>query len=189
MKPITVTLPNLEEAVNRANTILIQQKSGYIVAVTNKDIQPKEPIFLQLQYTDKTTRNIGITHLVHLIGNHWDAAPLETIARTTDQLAKAILDRIALFFDAERRRLYIDEFGTIFDFKDTKIKINENNTFSINDILVTYLEKPLPLTRFKSESIIEFKQMKNGHIQLFDQLDRRTGKGIFMNTKGEIYRA
>lgn len=188
MKTIPVTLPNLEEAVNRANTIFIQQKCGYIVTVTNKDIQPKEPIFLQLQYTDKKTRNIGITHLVHLIGNHWDAAPLETIARTTDQLTKAILDRIALFFDAERRRLYIDEFGTIFDFKNTKIKIYENKTFSINDMIVTYLEKPLPLTRLKSESIIEFKQMENGHIQLFDQLDRRTGKGIFMNSKGEIYR-
>lgn len=182
-----VKLANLGKAISDVNTILTAQNRGYTVAVTNEKIEPKEPIFLQVKYTDGKTRNIGITHLVNLEGD--DFTPFEKIARSTEQVGKAILVRIDLFFDAVKRGHYITEGGTIFDFKETKILIHEDKTFSIKGIKVTFSGRPLPISCLQSEGTIEFRQMSNGDVQLYDHFDRRTGKGIFINTKGEIYRA
>lgn len=186
---MSVALPNLAEAIQKANTAL--SKNGYAVKVINQEVKPKEPVFLQLQYADGKTpnRNVGITHLVHLRGNDWDRMPYERIAKTTDQIAKAIVDRVTLFFAAEKQGLYIDENGTIFDFKQILVKRNEDHTFSVNNIEVTFGGKPFLLTLLKSEGIVEFRQLGNGHIQLFDGIDRREKKGIFIDTEGKIYRA
>lgn len=186
---MSVALPNLTEAVQKANIAL--SENWYTVTVTNQEVKPKEPIFLRLQYADGKTpnRNVGITHLVHLRGDDWDSLPYEAIAKTTDQIAKAIVDRVALFFAAEKEGLYIDENGTIFDFKQIRVKRNDDHTFSVNDIEVTFGGKPLPLTLLKSEGIVEFRQLPNGHIELFDGIDQRAKKGIFIDTAGKVYRA
>ncbi len=186
---MSAALPNLAEAVQKANTAL--SKNGYAVRVTNQEVKPKEPILLQLQYADGKTpnRNVGITHLVHLSGNNWDSMPYERIIKTTDQIAKAIVDRVTLFFAAEKQGLYIDENGMIFDFKEIRVKRNEDHTFSVNDIEVTFGGKPFLLTLIKSEGIVEFRQLDNGHIELFDAVDQREKKGIFIDTEGKIYRA
>ena len=181
------TSSNLSTAIQKANKIIFEKE--YIVAVVNKTISPKEPVFLQLRYPDGKARNIGIVHLVHLRGSNWDDMPFKEIARTTDQVANAILDRIALFFDAEARRLYIDENGTIFNFNKTHITPHKDKTFSVNDKSVTYAGIPLALTKIKSEGIVEFRQLENGHTELFDAIDQRKGKGIYIDNEGKIYRA
>ena len=186
---MSAALPNLSETIQKANTTL--SKNGYSVTVTNQEVKPKEPVFLQLEYADGKTpnRKVGITHLVHLSGNNWDNMSYEIIAKTTDEIAKAIVDRVTLFFAAENKGLYIDENGTIFDFKQIPVKRNEDHTFSINNTKVTFGGKPLLLTLLKSEGIVEFKQLNNGHIQLFDAIDQREKKGIFIDKEGKIYRA
>jgi hypothetical protein len=183
----TGALLTLNEAIQTVNEGLVEK--GYAVGFTNEKVEPKEPIFLQLKYNNETTRNIGITHLVHLKGSNWDEQPFEALARSTDEVVQAIVDRIALFFDAQARKLYIDESGTIFDFKEVSVILYEDKTFSIADKMVTFGEKPLSLTRLKSEGIIEFRQMENGHIELFDSIDKREKKGIFIDTDAKIYRA
>jgi hypothetical protein len=186
---MSAVLQKLSEAVEKANIAL--SENGYTVTVTNQEVKPKEPIFLRLHYADGKTpnRNVGITHLVHLSGDDWDSMPYERIAKTTDQIAKAIVDRVTLFFAAEKQGLYIDDNGTIFDFKKIRVKRNEDHTFSVNDIEVTFGGKPLLLTLLKSEGIVEFRQLGNGHIELFDAVDQRAKKGIFIDTDGKIYRA
>jgi hypothetical protein len=56
-------------------------------------------------------------------------------------------------------------------------------------IPVTYNKTSLFLSRLNSEGVIEFLQRENGHTQLFDFIDKREGKGIFIDEKGEVYRA
>ena len=186
---MSAALPNLTEAVQKANIVL--SENGYTVTVTNREIKPKEPIFLRLQYADGKTpnRNAGIIHLIHLSGADCDSIPYESIAKTTDQVAKAIIDRVMLFFAAEKQGLYIGENGTIFDFKQIRVKRNEDDTFSVNDTEVTFGGKPLLLTLIKSEGVVEFRQLSNGDIQLFDAIDQREKKGIFIDREGKIYRA
>jgi len=179
------SLPDLREALQKANGVL--SKSGHTVAVIDQSTDPKQPVFLQLQ-TESRTRNIGITHLVHLTGSDWSDRPWQEIARTVDEIAQAIVDRVALFFEAEKRGLLIDENGTIFDFKQVAVTVHKNGTFSVNGTLVTYLGTFLLLSRIKSEGIIEFTKMDDGSIQLFDKIDQRVGKGFFINLKGQIYR-
>lgn len=162
---------------------------GYTVAVANEQINPKEPVFLQLRFTNGEGRNIGITHLVHLTYEMGDDKPFEEVARTTDQVVQAIIDRVALFFNAEQQHLHIDENGTIFDFNNANIKLHEEKTFSVDERVVTYQEVPLLLSRIKSEGIIKFIKLENGHTHLFDSVDLRKGKGIFIDAVGRIYRA
>ncbi len=185
MSGIAAKPPNLDEAIREANNIL--SKQGYTVAVQNKEIKAKEPVFLQLRYANGKTRNIGIIHLVHLIGSNDE--PFEKIARTTSQVVTAILKRVALFFDAEKHSLHIDENGTIFDFNQSPVKIDKDNKLSINGKAVTLQGEPLLCTQVKSEGIIVFKPLNNGHIQLFDEVDKREKKGIFIDPKGAVYRA
>jgi hypothetical protein len=187
MTAITSASPNLRVALQQANKILFERE--YIVVAKNEKASPKEPVFLQLKYPDGRTRNVGITHLVHLRGSDWNDRPIEEIARTTEEVTKAIIVRINLFFDAESRQLYIDENGTIFNFNKIPLEVHANNTFSVKDIQVTYEGSALLLTRIKSESIVEFRQRENGHVELFDAIDQRKGKGIFIDTVGKIYRA
>ena len=187
MATILTASPNLRAALQQANKSIFERE--YIVVAANEKAGPKEPVFLQLKYPDGKTRNIGITHLVHLRGSDWDDKPVEEIARTTDEVAKAIIDRIELFFDAEARQFYIDENGTIFNFSKTPVEVHKDKTFSVNEIPVTYAGASLLLTRIKSESIVEFRQLENGHTELFDAIDQRKGKGIFIDTAGKIYRA
>ena len=188
MSALNPILPNLvEEALRIANQTC--SKRGYSVVVTNEKIEPKKPVFLQLQYPDKPALNIGITHLVHLRGSDWDNKPFEEIARTTDQVAQAILSRVGLFFSAKESGLYIEENGTIFDFHDIQVTIHEDKTFAIGDTLVTYGGTPLSLTRLKSEGIVEFRKRDGGETELIDQIDKREGKGMFINGNGELYRA
>ena len=181
------TLPNLQASIQKANQAIFEKE--YIVVVANKEVRPKEPVYLQLKYPDGKTRNIGIVHLVHLRGSDWDSQPLGEIAKTTDEVAKAIIDRIILFFNAEARKLHIDENGTIFDFNKIPIKLHAGHTFSVNDTLVTHGEIPLALTKIKSEGIVTFRQFESGHIGLFDAIDQRKGRGIYINREGKIYRA
>jgi len=187
MATVTSASPNLRAALQQANKIVFERE--YIVVAENEKASPKQPVFLQLKYPDGRMRNIGITHLVHLRGSGWDDKPIEEIARTTEEVAKAIIDRIELFFDAESRQLYIDENGTIFNFNKIPIEVHADKTFSVKETLVTYGESALLLTRIKSESIVEFRQLDNGHIELFDAIDQRKGKGIFIDGAGKIYRA
>lgn len=190
MSTVIKNLPNLNEAIQNANEIFCGK--GYTVAATNEQVNPKEPVFLQLRFTNGTVRNIGITHLVHLayeMGDGWDDKSFEAVARTTDQVMQAIIARVALFFNAEAQGLYIDENGTIFDFNNSNVKLYENKTFSVDDVVVSYEGAPLLLSRIKSEGIIKFIKLENWHTQLFDSVDLRKGKGIFIDTTGKIYRA
>jgi len=104
-------------------------------------------------------------------------------------VAKAIVDRITLFFDAERHSFHIDENGTIFAFTQIHLQLHSDKTFSVNDVLVTHKGSPLALTAIKSEGLVLFKQLENGHVQLCDTIDKRQGKGIYINKEGQIYRA
>lgn len=183
----TATSPNLRAAIQKANQIIFEKE--YIVVVADKGIYPKDPVFLQLKYPNGKTRNIGIVHLVHLRGSDWDNMPVKEIAKTTDEVAKAIVDRIALFFDAEARKFYIDESGTIFDFNTISIKLHEDTTFSMNAITVTYKGIPLALKKIKSEGVLIFRQQENGDTELFDTIDLRKGKGIYIDKAGKVYRA
>jgi hypothetical protein len=180
-------LPNLQAALYRANKMIFEKE--YIVVAANEKAGPKEPVFLQLKYSDGKTRNIGITHLVHLRGSDWDNKPLSEIAKTTAEVAKAIVDRITLFFDAEAHKMFIDENGTIFAYSHIPFKLHQDHTFSVNGVMVTYQGIPLALTKIKSEGIILFRPLENGHVELFDTIDKRKGKGIFIHTDGSIYRA
>lgn len=177
---------DINTSLERANEIF--RVRGYSVRVRNEKVEMKQPVFLQLVYADGTTRNVGITHLVHLRGKDWDNLPLEEIARTTDEVAQAIITRVGLFFDAEKRGLYIDENGTIFDFNGVNIKIHEDKTFSIGDKVVTYNDSPLELTRIKGEGIVQFIPREKGIIELGDAIDKREGKGIFIDAEGKIFR-
>lgn len=47
---MSAALPNLTEAVKQANITLSER--GYTVKVKNQKVEPKDPIFLQIQYTD-----------------------------------------------------------------------------------------------------------------------------------------
>ncbi len=196
---MTTTLPNLLAALQQANKVIFERK--YIVVAKNEKAGLKEPVFLQLKYPDGNTRNIGITHLVHLKGSNWDDKPAEEIARTTAEVAKSIVNRIDLFFSSEARKFHIDENGTIFDFNKSRVEIYEDKTFAVNGRLVTYEKisalaskyikviSPLLLTSIKSESVVEFRELQHGHINLFDAIDQRQGKGIFIDSVGKIYRA
>jgi hypothetical protein len=187
MSATVKSLPNLTEAIQNANQIL--SKSGYTVKVANEQVTPKEPVFLQLKLPNGKFRNIGITYLVHLTGNDWDKQPFEAMARTTDQVTQSIIDRVALFFKAKEQKLYIDKNGTIFNFNSANVKLYKDKTFAVDDVHVFFVGSPLLLTRIKSEGMIKFIKLDNGHTQLFDTIDRRRGKGIFIDTNGELYRA
>jgi hypothetical protein len=194
MAAIVKNLPNLNEAIQHANEVLC--RDGYTIAVTKEPGlltgNLKEPVFLQLKFTNGEVRNIGITHLVHLtyeMGDGWDDKSFEAVARTTDQVVQAIIERVALFFKAKAEGLRIDENGTIFDFGHVNIRLHEHETFSVDDVVVSYKGTPLQLSRIKSEGIIKFIKLENGHTQLTDSVDRRKGKGIFIDTTGKIYRA
>ncbi len=187
MSMVTNCLPNLDEAVRKANGVL--QEKGYTAVVVNEEVKPKDPIFLQLRLSSKEARAIGIIHLVHLRGENWDSLPLEEVVRTTDEVAQAIIERVALFFDAQARQLFIDEHGTIFDFNEVKVEVHEDKTFSVEDTVVRVGETPLQLSRLKSEGIVKFIKQGNGDTHLFDSIDQRQGKGIFIDTTGKIYRA
>ena len=180
-------LPNLKAAIYKANQMIFEKE--YIVVAANEKADPKQPVFLQLKYPDGRTRNIGITHLVHLRGSNWDKRPLSEIVRTTEEVAQAIVDRITLFFDAEALKMFIDENGTIFAISQIHLELHQDHTFSVNHVRVTHESIPLALTRIKSEGIVLFKPLENGHVELYDTIDRRQGKGIFINKEGSIYRA
>jgi hypothetical protein len=126
---------------------------------------------------------------VHLEGPDFDEVPYETIARTTDEVAQAILARVALFSESENQGLYIDKNGTIFDFTNINVKLHPSKVFFVDHTVVTYEGETLPLTVMQSEGIVTFVRAGNGDIELFDNIDKRKGKGIFINQKGEIYRA
>ena len=185
---VSLNQPNLAEAIQTVNEL--SSEKGYSVVVKNEKIEPKNPIYLQLQYTDGSFQNIGITHLVHLKGSDWDNKPFEEIARSTDEVTRGILDRIALFFDAKERGLYIDESGTIFDFNGINIKMHEEDkTFSIDDTLVTFGGKPLKFIYLKSEGTVNFVKLESGETELVDYVDQREGKRMIINLAGELYRA
>jgi hypothetical protein len=191
MATITKTLPDLKAAIAAANDKLAEQERGYTVVSTNQEVKPKEPIFLQLKYLDGTTYPIDIIHLVHLKGSNWDNIPFEEVARTTDEVTRAILDRINLFFDAAAKadQFYINKNGTIFDFNKIPIELHENETFSVDGQVVTFEGKSLSLTRIRSEDILKFIRLENKHIELIDRLDEREGKGVFIDPDGQVYRA
>lgn len=186
-------LPDLNVSIQNANFVLNEQ--GLTVSVASHDGNPKAPVFLRLTSNEGMgSRNIGIVHLVHLAGSNWDKKPFEEIAKTTDQMAQSILDRVALFVDAEKHSLVnkdilIDDNGTIFDFRNNDVRVNEDKTFSVDGTLVTFGDSPLVLSRIKSESIVEFRKLENGHTLLFDAIDQREGKGMFIDENGKLYRA
>ena len=114
--------------------------------------------------------------------------PVEKLAKTTQQVAQAIKDRVALFLDAESHRMNIQENGTIF-WLDRPVIFNKDKSFSIGGNLVTYKGAPLLFSSLQSESILIFKKLDNGHTQLLDSIDHRKGKGIFIDLDGKVYRA
>jgi hypothetical protein len=176
----------LTEALHKANNIY--SKENGTVTVSNKKIEPKKPIFLELTYDNGETRKIGVIHLVHLKGDDWEDTPAETLAKTADEISQAILARIKLFFEAEKKGFYIDEHGTIFDFRDVNVEIHEDNTFSINKKIVSLPDKKLHLTWLISEGIITFKKTISGETELSDELDQRPKNGAFIDKDGNFHR-
>ncbi len=188
MSAIAAPLPDLNQAVWKANQSLLQH--GYAVQVKNRVIVPKEPIHLQLySLTDRSALPIGVVHLVHLVGKDWAGQPFENLARTTDEVAQAILNRVTLFSGAQNKGFHIDENGTIFDFNRLNVELFSNQTFSIDGIPVTYEGSPIRLANLTSEGIIEFKRLENGCIHLDDKVDKREGMQIFIDKEGDLHLA
>ena len=188
MASIVGARPDIYQALAIANHSLASRDIE--VSCASEELNPKEPVYLQIRSTvTGETRNIGITHLVHLKGQDWDSQPFERIARTTGEVATAIIDRISLFNFAEAQKLYIDEAGTIFDFGTASVELFEDGTFTVNEKMVTFAGQAISLSNFKSEGIITFRTLPNGHIHLSDDSDHREGKGMFLNTEGQFYRA
>jgi hypothetical protein len=177
--------PNLRAAFHQVNKTIFDEE--YVVVAANKTTNPKEPVYLQLKYPNGKTRNIGIVHLMHLKGEEWDNAPFTEIAKTTEEVANAILARIIRFFAAEVRRLYIEDNGMIFNFHTVPVKIHANKTFSINGIRVTLEGSPFPLTHILSEGVIKFKQLKDGFIHLVNENGQRKDKGLYIDPSGIVY--
>lgn len=177
----------LYEAVDQVNQQYEKDESEYRVEVTNTTIDPKEPVFLQLKYSNGAIKQIGVVHLVRLEGPDWDARPWETMARTIDQVRDSIFTRVRLYFSAVDRGLFINEKGTVLDFKDCKVVVGKDQTFSVDGWTVTYKGKAIKIFQLASEGIIEFQRMKSGHIELTDSIDQREGKGMFIH-ESRIYR-
>jgi len=188
MSSITGSRPDVYRALEIANGILALR--SIVVSSVTDEIRPKEPISLQITNSETgKTRNIGITHVVHLKEPDWDSQPFEKIARTTEQVASAIIDRIFLFYFAEAQGHHIHKNGTIFDFGQVAVELFDDGTFTVNKNLVTYAGHAILLSNFKSEGIITFRPLPSGDICLSDDSDHREGKGMFIDPKGEIYRA
>ncbi len=179
-------LPNLSSAIEQANRTFPQDE--YSVRLAKEVEGYKDPVYLELKFQDNSIRRIGVVHLVHLTGSDWDNQSYEAIAKTTDQVAQAIIARVKLFFEAETQKLHIDETGTIFDFNKTNVQLREDNTFLVNGHVVTYQDKPVALSRIQSEGIVQFIQQEDGVTYLSDSVDQREGKGIFIDANGKIYR-
>lgn len=84
--------------------------------------------------------------------------------------------------------MFINERGTILDFKDCKVVVEKDQTFSVEGWKVTYRGKEIKIFQLASEGIIEFLRLENGHIELTDSIDKREGKGMLVH-EGRIYRA
>lgn len=176
----------LNQALNEANKVCPQ--NGYEVNTPHPYINPKKPILLALTYPDGTTRNIGVIHLVRLEGDNWDLTPAANLAKTTEEIAQAILARIQRFFEAENEGLYLDENGTIFDFNGLDVRVHQDHSFSVKGHMVTISGSKCPLSLLKSEGIIVFKETESGETELVDTLDQRIQKGVFIDAEGNLYR-
>ena len=117
MNPIKGTLPELSHAIIEVNNILSESvevnnilsesPDNYRVVATNRQLNT--PVFLKLIYPKNgmkysLIRDIGCIYLVHLGKGNLTDLPVETIAKTTDEVIKLILNRITLFFEGEARR-------------------------------------------------------------------------------------
>ncbi len=176
----------LNEALDSANKVCIPQ--GYTVRTNHPQIDPKKPVLLSLIYPDKAVRNIGVVHLVRLEGDRWDLTPAEDLAKTTEEIAQAILARIQRFFEAEKAGLYIDENGTIFDFNNIDVRVHQDLSFSVKGHMVTLSGSKIPLSLLKSEGIIVFKEAAHGETELVDESDKRLHKGVYIDVEGNLYR-
>lgn len=187
-------LPNLDEAIEIANKLLALEKRNLTVTYKNKPEDPKQPIPIQMKMPDGKIREIGIIHLVRLEGKDWDAKPFEALARTTEQVANVIIERVNLTINLSNHKgNYFSSNGTIFEF-------NEFATVSVEGILlvgekpVTWKGNPLNIAKIQSEGKIIFVPGciypdKRTDLELFDSWDQRDGKGMYINEKNELYRA
>ncbi|MGD2168707.1 MAG: hypothetical protein PVI40_00500 [Chlamydiota bacterium] len=148
-----------------------------------------QPIFLEIIKADGSKEKIGITHFINLTESLNDD-DLEANARTTNQLAEAIIaraQRVAAFEPLEGLR-YRDENGTLFDFNRVNVRpISEDNwsSFTVEGKIVKIGERELSLSNIVSESTIVFSKVtegsKEGQIQLLDDMDHRPGAGMFID--------
>ncbi len=177
----------LTEALQIVNTSL---STGFSIGAQPLT-GPKEPVNLYRDYGNSTIRPIGSVHLVKLPEiDNWDSVPYENLARTIEEVSVAILARNDLFSQAEQRKLYTTDNGTLFDFKDIHVTIGENKTFSVeNRAFTTFNGKLLSLNQFRSEGIIRFTKQDSGDIELADGIDKRKKKGMFIDSDGKMYRA
>lgn len=193
MSAVARSLPNLIEAVTLANHSLQAEGKGYAVeALPNIKNDFKKPVFLRLFAENKSPKLIGVVYLVDLTGDDWANTPPEMLAKTTEEVAQKILNRVTLYLAVETRlkgrqsNLLITEVGTIFDFSNIECKINEDMSFALNERVVTYGGKNTNILEIHSEGIITFKYLKKGCVQLCDEFDKRKGLELIVNEKGEI---
>jgi hypothetical protein len=175
--------PDIYRALETVNEKLASRSIA--VSALKDEQRPEALIYLQITNSvTGETRNIGITHLFNLKAPDGDRPPFETIARTTDQVITAIIDRISLFHLAEKQGLYINETGTIFDFGISAVEVCEDGTFIVNGNRVRWGGYNILLSYFKSEGVITFRTLPNGDIHLSDYTDHT--EGLFIDTIGEI---
>lgn len=179
--------PNLVQALLTVNSkIRDQLDSEFTVAVINDQVELTKPLLLHLRNPQGTYRKIG---LVHMADFNSDEESLESIARTTNKLADVIFSRVCLFLDAEKQGFYITKKGSIFNFGDVNVKVRKGNTFAVEGNTVTFLGKPLKLTKLITEGMFEFKKHGDLSTELVDSANYRPDKRMWINSQGQLYRA
>ncbi len=188
-------------ALEQVNTEYAESGRCYHIELNQVDIDPRQPVRLKaVNNLDGEVSSIGVIHLIKLEGDNFDERmaafdfyPVEwrKIALTVDEVSAAIFARTDLFFSSlENPEItVIKETGQLFKFGACEITVEEDGTFSVFGKPVMWGDKRLKLSNIVSQSITEFKLLENGHITLSGEGDTRTGKGIFIDETGKVYRA
>lgn len=178
----------LDSALQQVNEEFDANATGYrVAAVEGKELEAKEPIFLELvQGHEKTP--IGITHFIHL-NEKFDSAPFQEIARTVEELVSSIFKAIIIHEKARGNPdVIITSSGTPFFKNGLNIEIIDEVLF-IGGKQITFNGQSLEARRLCAEEGLTFVRTSNGDFEAVNPVDQRPGKGVFVDKdSGAIYR-
>lgn len=193
-------------AIKAVDEQLTKEKAPYVLQISESGYMKekygyrdgKSPVFLQVKHENGEIEKIGCVHLVKLEGKNvkgkdWDMLPYESIKASREEVIEAIKIRLSLYWEAKKNpRLHIDpKRGTIYDFRKVDVILLEDGTFKINENVVRNDKdgQPIQLFWLITEGILRFIPQPNGHVKVTDGVDKREGKGMFIDLMGRLYRA